>query len=400
LTSPIRILIVERMPEIRALLTTALSLHDDVKVVGQAGTASAGFELLQETEVDVVLLGDDLPDMEGPKAVWQYTTRDRDLAVIVLTAAFDMEHLRRCMMAGARSYLAKPIDSKELIDTIRDVAERTRRERAERRRHLVPATGPLVMRPPAAVGKMVAVFGAKGGVGKTTLAVNLAVGLRLKTQRSVALLDADLSFGICGLLLDLEPTHTIVDFAESFDRSGDEVLEAQYIKGLMPRHAPTGLRVMLGPPRPEHAELITADHLKQLLSTLPLMFDWVIIDCPQAYDERLLSILEAIDLALLIVVPEVGALKNARHFLSLLDALGYGQDQVRIVLNRYNSHVGITLEDVDQWLGHPIEFGLPSGGPQVTAAANRGVPLLMNDPKNPVSRAIVRIIDTVVERSQ
>lgn len=397
--SVIRVLIVERLPEIRALLTTTLSLHDDVQIVGQAGTAADGYELLQSTEIDVVLISDDLPDMEGPKAIWLYTTRERDLAIIVLTAAFDIEHLRRCMMAGARSYVAKPVDNRELVEAIRDVAERMRRKRAERRRQVVPATGPLVVRPATATGKVIAVFGAKGGVGKTTLAVNLAIGLRLKTKHSVALLDSDLSFGACGLLLDIEPTHSIVDFAEAYDQMGEEVLEAQFVKGLMPRHNATGLRIMLSPPRPEHAELIKAEHLKQLMDVVPLLFDWVVIDCPQSYDERLLAILEAIGLALLIIVPEVGALKNARHFLSLLDALGYSKEQVRIVLNRYNSHVGITLEDIDQWLAHPIAYGIPSGGSQVTASANRGLPLLLAEPKNPVSKAMARIIDALAGES-
>jgi len=394
---PIRILIVERLPEIRALLTTTLSFHSDMKVVGQAGTATDGLQLLQTKEVDIVLLGDDLPDMEGPKAIWQYTTRERDLAVVVLTTAFDTWYLRRCMMSGARSYLTKPIDNTVLAETVREVATRVRREREDRRRKMVPVTSSLVMRPPAQVGKTITVFGAKGGVGKTMLAINLAVALRMSTRSAVAILDADLSFGDCGLLLDIKPTHNIVDFAESYNQIGAEALETDFIKGLMPRHSATGLRILLGPARPEHAELITAEHLRQIMGVLPRLFDWVVVNCSQTYDERTVAILEGADLVMLIVVPEVSALRNARHFLTVLNALGYDETQIRIVLNRYNSHVGITPEDVEKWLSHHITYRIPSGGPQVTASANRGVPVLLAEPKNRVSQAVLGILRTIVE---
>lgn len=395
MSEPIGVLLLDALPESRQFTTTMLSFDPDVVIVGQAGRVAELFSLLDDDRADIVLVSDTMQDEEIPKAVWQITRRARHVGVIVISAHTEPEVMRRAMLAGARGFVVRPLDSRELRTTIHDVYNRIVEERAERARQMTAPTAPLVLRHTGALGHIVAVFGAKGGIGKTTIAVNLAVALRQATGHDVALVDADLTFGDVGLFLDLTPVHTILDIVESLERQPDTELDGEFIKGVMERYEPLGLRVLLGPPRPEHAELVRGEHFTRLLEVLPRLFDYIVVDCSAGYDERVLAILDVADQILLVVAPEVGPLKNARHFLDLSETLGYPRERIQIVLNRADSQVSITAEDVQRWLVYPVSYRIVSGGPAVAEAANRGRPLILQLPQHPVSQGILALVEAV-----
>ncbi|HBY97035.1 MAG TPA: hypothetical protein DEP84_24325, partial [Chloroflexi bacterium] len=368
MTAPIGVLLLDSLPESRQLTATMLSFDPDIAVIGQATQSADLFPLLEAEQADIVVISDTMQGEEIPKAVWQITRRARHVGVIVISAHAEPEVMRRAMLAGARGFVARPLDSRQLRTTIRDVYARIIEERVERSRQMTVPTGPLVWRRSGSLGHIVAVFGAKGGIGKTTIAVNLAVSLRQETGRDVALVDADLSLGDVGLFLDLTPIHTILDIVEVLEREPDAELDGEFVKGIMERYDPLGLRVLLGPVRPEHAELVTSEHFGRILEVLPRLFDYIVVDCPAVYDERVLSILDRTDQILLIVAPEVGPLKNARHFLDLSETLGYPRECIQIVLNRADSQVSITADDVQRWLAYPVSHRIVSGGPAVAEA--------------------------------
>lgn len=395
MTLPIGVVLLDALPESRQLIATMLSFDPDIEVVGQAGKSADLFNLLEADEADIVVISDTMQDEEIPKTVWQVTRRARHVGVIVISAHTEPEVMRRAMLAGARGFVARPLDSRELRTTIHTVYARIVEERAERARQMTIPTGPLIWRRSGSLGHIVAVFGAKGGIGKTTIAVNLAVALRQSTGRDVALVDADLSLGDVGLFLDLTPVHTILDIVEVLERDPDAELDGDFVKGVMERYDPLGLRVLLGPTRPEHAELVTSEHLQRVLEVMPRLFDYIVVDCPAGYEERVLAILDRTDQILLIVAPEVGPLKNARHFLDLSETLGYPRECIQIILNRADSQVSITAEDVQRWLAYPVSHRIVSGGPAVAEAANRGRPLVLQNPQHPVSRGVLALVEAV-----
>lgn len=391
----IRVLILDALPESRQLTTTMIEFDPEMVVVGHVAALDDLFQVLDASQPDIVLVADPTPGEEMPKVVWQITSRVRHVGVIVISAHTSPEAMRRCMVAGARGFVSRPLDTHELRATIRDVYARLYEEELARARQLTPPTTPLIQASPSVLGHIVAVFGAKGGVGKTTVAVNLAVGLRQSVSRNVALFDADLSLGDAGLCLDLAPVHTILDLVEAIDREPEGQMDAEFIKGVMARYEPLGLRVLLGPPRPEHAELVSAAHLDRVLREFRRLFDYTVVDCPVGYDERVLTILDHADQILFLVTPEVGSLKNARNFLDLSEALGYPREAVQIVLNRANSQVSITPDDVQRWLAYPVSHKLVSGGAAVAEAANRGRPLIHQNPQHAVSRNIIELVEAV-----
>lgn len=412
----IQVFVVDGVRQSRQLLRTMIAREDDLELVGSASSVESTVALLLEHDVDIVVVNDNIEKPDMPKAIWQITSAHRDIGVVAIGKDSGSETLRRYILAGARGFVPHPLDGEDLHETIHKVYENIASERQARLQQQTPPTKPLVVRHSGDLGHVVAVFGAKGGVGKTTLTVNLSVALSqlTDTRTRVGVVDADLAFGDIGLLFDLTPATTILDLVEHLDSLGADAathstepddgdapggrheLDHEFLKGIMVRHEGTGIRVLLCPTRPEHADLVDTRHINHLLSALPRLYDFIVLDCPVAYEERILLILEHADQLLFVVTPEVGALKNARGFLNVAEALGFERDRISVVLNRANSQVDITPGDIEEWLAFPVDYNIVSGGAEVARAANRGVPLFLSSPNHPVSRGIVPIAEDVI----
>jgi len=243
------------------------------------------------------------------------------------------------------------------------------------------------------VGKRVVVLGPKGGVGSTTVAVNLALLLRDPGQASVALLDADFLGGDSTLHLDLAPKRTILDLVPHID-----ALDARLIDQVMTRHR-GGLHVLARPTNPEQAEVLTAHHLRTVLSSLAQMYDAVVIDTAPTYDDRMLAVLELADLYVLVLTPHLGTLRSARHFLHVARTLGFPDDRMCFVLNRASTMAGLSLDDVANALGSRAIQQLPTAGPELTQAINEGRPPVLHQPKSPVTRALHALFEQVQTRT-
>jgi pilus assembly protein CpaE len=225
------------------------------------------------------------------------------------------------------------------------------------------------------------VFSAKGGCGKTTLATNLAVALADGGRRQVCLVDLDLSFGDVAIAMQLFPAHTIADavpLASDLDKAG--------VSGLLTPHSP-GLTTLVAPVEPGSAENIPASLVSDLLTILRQMFDFVVIDSPPAFTDHVLAAFDQSDYIALIATLDIPALKNLKLTLETMDLLSYPRDRYRVVLNRADSKVGLSLTEVEKTLGAPIMAEIPSSR-DVPASINRGVPIVLDNHNHPVSVAI------------
>ena len=230
-------------------------------------------------------------------------------------------------------------------------------------------------------GTLVTVFSAKGGCGKTTVATNLAAALADGGRREVCLVDLDLAFGDVAIALQLFPAHTIADavpLAASLDIQG--------LSSLLTPHSP-GLTTLVAPIEPGHAESIPASLVTAILDLLKQQFDYVVVDTPPAFDDHVLAAFDQSDLVALMATLDIPALKNLKLTLETLDLLNYPRDRWRIVLNRSDSKVGLAISEVEKTLKVPISVQVPSSR-DVPASINRGVPIVLDDPKHPVSQAI------------
>jgi pilus assembly protein CpaE len=303
------------------------------------------------------------------------------------------------MLAGAREFLVKPFSSDELTASIRQVYAREQ-EKAKTRRATTPvmaAPGDGVAAPTTGGGgdgdrdgHVVAIFSPKGGVGRTTIAVNMALAASTELGKSVVLVDGSFQFGDVGVLLNLNPKNkSIADLVPELEAGEPESLDTFVIN-----HS-AGIRVLLAPPSPEMAELITPTAVKKVIDALRRQHDLVIVDCTSWFNETTLAILDAADTVLTILSLEITSIKNMRLFLEVADQLGYEHGKVKLVLNRADSSLGIRVSDVENSIGRKVDHSIVSDGRSVVYALNRGVPFFLSNREAEVSQDILRLATAV-----
>jgi pilus assembly protein CpaE len=248
---------------------------------------------------------------------------------------------------------------------------------------------PLDKRLRPRIGKRVVVLGPKGGVGSTTIAVNIALELRQQTQAAVALFDADFLAGDATIHLDLTPQRTVLDLVPHAD-----ALDARLIDQVMVKHR-DGLHVLARPTNPEQADVLTAEHVRTILSSLAQMYDNVVIDSALTYDDRMLAVLDLADLYIVTVTPHLGTLRSARHFLQVARTLGYPDDRMCFVLNRASHMASLSLDDIANLLGSRAILQIPTGGAELTQAVNEGRPVVIHQPRSPVAKALQAVAERV-----
>ena len=230
-------------------------------------------------------------------------------------------------------------------------------------------------------GRVVTVFSAKGGVGKTTVSTNVAAELASDGSR-VLLVDLDLAFGDVAISLGIVSERTMSDIVAMSGHLDEEGMASVAV-----RHEDSGLDVICAPASPAEADRIPAATVTELLRVAKRRYDYVVVDTPPAFDEHVLAAFDMSDVSILLATLDVPAVKNLRLTLDTLDLLGHPRDSWVVVLNRANSKVGLTSDDVAAALHRPIAVQIPSSV-AVPAAANRGVLLVLDDPRHPVSSGL------------
>ena len=406
MADPIRVLIVDDIPETRDHLAKLLGFETDIEVVGAAASGREAIEMAQAMTPDVVLMDINMPDMDGISATERLSAEVPTAAVVMMSVQGEADYLRRSMLAGAREFLVKPFSSDELTASIRQVYTR---EREKLSRIVVqpaasgaaPAAAASTPRPAGTEreegepGRVVAVFGPKGGVGRTTLAVNLAVAAATELGQKTCLVDASFQFGDVGVLLNLNPKNkSIADLIGELEQGEPESIDTFVIN-----HS-AGIKVLLAPPSPEMAELITPIGAKRMIAALRTTNVLVVVDCMSSFNDTTLAILDLADTVLTMLSLEITSIKNIRLFLEVAEQLGYDSEKVRLVLNRADSSLGIRVADVEHSIGRRVDHTIVSDGRSVVYALNRGVPFFLSNREAQVSQDILRLAQAVVGTSQ
>jgi pilus assembly protein CpaE len=379
----IRLLLVDDIPETRENLRKLLFFESDIEVVGAATNGEEGVQMAIELQPDIVLMDINMPGMDGITASERISQQAPFTQIIMMSVQGEADYLRRSMLAGAREFLIKPFSSDELVSSIRRVYQLG----ATRRQAM-----PVMTQPGGGVtqkfeamtqkaGKIVTIFSAKGGVGCSTIAVNLAIALQQNAAIKVAVVDSSLQFGDIGVLLNLYASRTIADLATNADELDDELISDVFIP-----HS-SGVKALLAPPRPEMADTVTPTLITDVLERLRHLFDIIIVDTGSTLDDVVLNVLDLSDKIIVVTTPEIPAIKDAKLFFEVTEALEYDRERIMFILNKADKRINIRAEDIEANIRYKIEGQLPLDERSVTTAVNQGVPYVLGDKNSLLSQS-------------
>lgn len=389
-----RVIIVDDVAETRENIRKLLQFEGDVEVVGVARSGREGCDLAKEIRPDVVLMDINMPDMDGIKATELIRKSVPFSQIIILSVQSDSSYMRQAMLAGARDFLTKPPAIDELTAAIRRGGEMAREEKKKNR-----ATGPSQPAIPGMAsapvvstsqGKVIVVYSPKGGVGCTTVAVNLAIALN-NEETPTLVVDGNLQFGDVAVFLNEQGKNSLIDIAPRV-----EELDPDTVDSLLINHAASGIKVLAAPFRPEHAEQVTGDQFVKVLNYLRRMFTYVIVDTSHSLDDITLgAIQDASDVIVLITTQDIPSIKNCRLFLDLSDALGITRNNVLFVMNKHDKRIGITPEKVGESFKQEVVAVLPFDERVVVPSINRGVPFMLGNKTQPITRGLLSLAEAV-----
>lgn len=375
---PIRVLIADPTTEGREELRRLLGRDPDIEVVAEARDGNEVKELVEAQNIDVVIADLSIPGVDAIKLAEELSTKAPPfVGVIIVSGVADIDLMRRAMLAGAGDFLVKPVSPEELKSSVKRVFERLSKQRET-------LTTAAVEEGPAKESKVITVYSPQGGSGKTIIAANLAVAMALEGAR-VVLVDLNLQFGDVDLVLNLVPERTLAALVPRLNQLDSELMEQ-----FLTEHE-TGLKVLAAPSRPEYAETITAQVVEQVVNVLRQNYSFIIIDTPSELSDITLAAIDQADVVLLVTTLDLLSLHNTRTVLETLQQLNFPFEKIRLVLNRADSKVGITPEDVENTLDLPVSVHIPSDGKVVVTSVNNGEPFVISNPEAPISQVIRKL---------
>ena len=366
----IRLLVAEDVPQVSQHVRNLLSVQAQVKLLEVLSDGSKVVEAAQQLRPDVVLVDLLLQGkMKGPQLIEKLRDSGLEIPVVVLTVP--QHPLARDPERGVDAVLTLPFSGFELVNTLSHVLR-------DRQAQIAGAC------------RVISVFSPKGGVGKTTIAFNLAVALS-QLGASTALIDGSLQYGDLRALLKVPS-----DVPSILDLPTDRVQESD-LREVMWRD-PAGIDILLAPPRVEMAEMVTARDVEKTVSLLRRLYHAVVIDTPTVLSEITLGFLDASDVVISIVTYDSTTIHNTIAVTEAFASIGYASDKVLYLVNRSDSSGGISREELVRALGRKPEFEVVSDGRLVVQANNEGLPFVVSSPDAAVSRDVRRMATTLLGR--
>src|SRR4051794_2971146 len=329
----------------------------------------------------VVIVGPTYGSAEGLAAINRVHAVRPAMSVILVVHELSTSMLQQAMRAGISDVLALPVEREQLAEALVRAGES------------LPVAGAVAVpvspteEPSPGRGKVISVFSAKGGAGKSVVAANLAILLARRSDKPVALLDADLQFGDTAVMLKLSPQHTVVDAVNSIAR-----LDAPLLQSLLVRHEPSGVLVLPAPTEPAFADQVGAQDMLKIVDLLREFCGYVVVDTPAHFNDVILSVLEGSDDIVLVAGMDIPNIKNVKIGLQTLRLLGIPMSKLKLVLNRANSKVKLDIGEVERTLQMKADCLIPSDI-LVPRSVNKGLPFVIDEPKSAVTKSLEQLTD-------
>ena len=367
---------------VRSSLVRELQGLKAIEGLHQCADSESALSQAAELRPDVVLMSADLKPQDGFVTIQKMVTQVAGVSAVLVAINPAPADFKKALRAGARDLLEVPVDKKELLAVLEGAAEVSKGKRTaleDIAAYAAAQNGPKV-------AKRIVVFSTKGGTGKTFIATNLAAGLAA-TGKRVALVDLDLQFGDAAIAMGLVPQRTMFDLVQGYTE-----FDAALMEDFMVKHK-SGLSVLPAPLYPDEAEKITVEDIQAILQVVQSSYDYVVVDTPPFFEERVLVALDWADHVLLIASLDIPSVKNLKTVFRTMGLMAYPEEKLLILMNRAGSKVGLELSEVEKHLGRNVKVGI-SSSIDVPRALNAGEVLLLSKPGNKVSQELAKLVQS------
>ena len=350
-------------------LEQVLQRHGYTRIVHTPTTMQA-LVTLEQQPVDLLVVPIESVD-EGQLAVLdRLNRRERHMAIIATGDSTDAVLMLRAMRAGIQEFLVRPIVATELQASLERLARRTTSTVTD--------------------GQVFAVFGSKGGVGTSTVAVNLGHALTLAhPEARTAVADFALPGGDVRLLLNVRPPYDLADIAGKIDRIDSDLLHSVMVPAM------DRLWVLAAPERPEADEEVDANVSSTVVRQMKTAFNFTVLDCEHRLNDRTLAALDAADRIVLLTELKVPALRAAQRMIGVFRRLGYPNEKLGVVVNRYQSEDVVSPSEAAEVLKTEIFFRLPNDYPTCSRASTDGVPIAVIAPQSKLATAYRQLANRI-----
>lgn len=383
MSQKIRVLIADDIKETRKNIITLLDFESRIEVIGEASNGEEALDLTERFKPDVILMDINMPVMDGLKATEKISEQFPDIIVIIMSVQGEREYFKKAMYCGAKEYLVKPFSLDTLIDTI----IKTYDKEQNRKKYIVATKNE---KNNEMKSKVVTIFSTKGGVGKTTIAINTAISIAGRTNEKVAIVDLDLQFGDVAVMLNITPSKTIVNLIDEIGHLNREILKEYMIEYMK------GVDVLAAPLKPEYAEYISHNHIERIIEVLKEDYRYIIFDSVSNFSDITLTALDNSDQVLFISTMNLATIKNVKLGLDIMKSLHYHDEKVKIVLNKISKHFGIKLSDVEEVLGRPVSICIPEDNKTVIPSVNKGYPFMRARSDTKISKSIKKLTELII----
>ncbi|MBL7060642.1 MAG: hypothetical protein ISS13_02265 [Actinobacteria bacterium] len=357
----------------------------DFKIIKTSTDVKDLKKILEEEVPTIILLGPHYTIDDIEKFVALYKDYLHSLIEIILLAREpSVEFLRNAIKLEIHEVLELPLNTKDLNEYIRKARHIFKKNPASNSKSQYKEKNGNNKK-----AMKVMVFSTKGGTGSSFLAVNLAVCLTDHTKNDITLFDLNYQFGDTALMLDIYPKNNITDIIPLMDQ-----LDSETVKSFLTIHK-SGVKVLPAPIDPSQDESITTESTIKIVDILAEINDFIIFDAPSTFSENVLAVLDKLNYLCMITTKDVPSIKNLKISLQVLERLKFPKEKILIIMNRSDSRVGITLNEIEDTIGRKINITIPSNR-IVPLAINKGIPVVLNYPKSSVSKSINKLTKILI----
>ncbi|NQT25588.1 AAA family ATPase [candidate division KSB1 bacterium] len=335
------------------------------KIFSENKDLNSGINLIRKIEPVIVILSLFPSEESALLTATKISQKYPEVTLFVTAQPTDSKTIIRAMRAGAREFIVQPVNKEELITAVKNIL-RSNQDKKSGSSHQ---------------GKMISLMGAKGGVGTTTVATNIAIALKKNSNKEVLLIDLNLQFGNSAVMLDVRPKYTLTDIANSL-----ETLDPSFLRTMLDKNE-TGVKVLGGPNNPEDAEMIQGLHIEKMLMLFRSLYDYIVIDTHMLFDDVTIRALDESDIVLLLSQLNVPTVVNTVRCLKLFQRMEYDNDKIRLVLNRYPASSDAKVKAMEKLFDYPVFWKIPDQkADNMNESINLGIPITDFLPETKISQ--------------